>query len=77
MEKVYLITEDKLLSLLESDLRLTCLERDGVDNWSWYMAGSVEYLSEVLDLPIEQIREYEYDFADAAYQSLKSFQEYV
>lgn len=77
MSNIYLVTEDKLLDLLESEHRLNCLERDGVDNWTWYMVGSAEYLSEILNLPIDQIREYDYDFADAANIDLKNFQKYV
>lgn len=76
MSNIYLVTEDKLLNLLEAEHRLNCLERDGVDNWTWYMAGSAEYLSEILNLPIDQIREYDYDFADAANIDLKNFQKY-
>lgn len=77
MSNIYLVTEDKLLDLLESKHRLNCLEYDGVDNWTWCMMGSAEYLSRVLNLPIDQIREYDYDFADAANISLKNFQKYV
>ena len=77
MSDIYLITKERLLELLEAELKLICLERDGVDNWTWYMAGSAEYLSEILNLPIDQIREYDYDFVDAANCDLKSFQKFI
>ena len=77
MNNVYLITEKRLLELLEAELKLICLERDGVDNWEWYMEGAARFLSEVLNLSIDQIREYDYDFMDAAKCSLKSFQKFM
>lgn len=77
MSDIYLITKERLLELLEAELKLICLERDGVDNWEWYMEGSAEYLSEILNLPIDQIREYDYDFVDAANCDLKSFQKFM
>lgn len=77
MSNVYLVTEERLLELLEAELKLICLERDGVDNWEWYMEGAACYLSEILNLPIDQIREYDYEFVDAANCSLKSFQKFI
>ena len=46
MSKVYLITEETLRGLLYDSHKLTILERDGVDNWSWYMEGRTQYLAE-------------------------------
>lgn len=37
MKKKYIISEDSLLKLLSQELELHVLERDGVDNWEWYM----------------------------------------
>lgn len=49
--KKYIIDESELLELLESDIALSILERDGVDNWEWYMEGTRkvvrEYFSEM------------------------------
>ena len=45
-KKQYLIDEDTLRELLYSSHKLAILERDGVDNWSWYMEGREEYLTE-------------------------------
>lgn len=76
MSDIYLITKERLLELLEAELKLICLERDGVDNWEWYMEGAARYLSEILNLPIDQIREYDYEFVDAANCDLESFQRF-
>ena len=45
-KKQYLIDEDTLRELLNDSHKLAILERDGVDNWSWYMAGYEEYVAE-------------------------------
>ena len=44
--KQYLIDEDTLRGLLADSHKLAILERDGVDNWQWYMEGHNEYLAE-------------------------------
>ena len=77
MSDIYLITKERLLELLEAELKLSCLERDGVDNWTWYMEGKYHFLAEVLNLPTEQIYELDYDFVDAANCDLKSFQKFI
>ena len=77
MENIYLITEKRLLKLLTSELTLSCLRRDGVDNWEWYMEGKAKFLSEILDIPEEEIWDLDYDFSDAAYQALKNFQKLI
>lgn len=77
MENIYLITEKRLLELLTSKLILSCLKRDGVDNWEWYMGGKDRFLADALNLPIEQIVEMDYDFSDVAYQTLKNFQKLI
>lgn len=46
MSKQYLIDEDTLRELLHDSHKLAILERDGVDNWSWYMEGRTQYLAE-------------------------------
>lgn len=45
-KKQYLIDEDTLKELLYASHKLEILERDGVDNWSWYMEGRTKYLAE-------------------------------
>ena len=41
--KKYIIDESELL---EAYIRLSILERDGVDNWMWYMEGEREVVRE-------------------------------
>ena len=76
-DKIYLITKERLLDLLIVEAHLNCLEQDGVDNWTWYMEGKDRFLSDALNLPIEQIRELDYDFYDLAQVELNEFQEYI
>lgn len=45
-EKRYIIDEDTLRELLHDSHKLAILERDGVDNWTWYMTGLEEYIAE-------------------------------
>lgn len=50
--KQYLIDEDTLRELLHAEHTLSILERDGVDNWQWYMEGRKEYLADCIgELP--------------------------
>lgn len=59
-KKQYLIDEDTLRELLYDRHKLAILERDGVDNWSWYMEGREEYLAECVSmLPWNEGRSYE------------------
>ena len=54
-KKQYLIDEDTLRELLHDSHKLAILERDGVDNWNWYMEGREEYLTDCLgELPWNQ-----------------------
>ena len=46
MSKQYLIDEGTLRELLYDSHKLAILERDGVDNWQWYMESYDEYLAE-------------------------------
>lgn len=36
MKQYYVLTQQELLSLLTDCLKLTALDRGGVDNWEWY-----------------------------------------
>ena len=72
-EEFYIVSKDELLNLLESESRLICLERGGVDDWEWYMEGSERYISEQLDIPEEDVREKDYCFSDVALEWLKGY----
>ena len=72
MSKLYIISEERLLSLLWAEARLECLERDGVDNWHSYMEGRKEYIAEALDIPVEEAKYM--DFEDVARAALEEFE---
>ena len=73
----------KYFKVFEADLRdyllavnkLACLERDGVDNWSWYMEGRTEFIAECLGKTVEEVRENDLDFEDVVDLDIQSFQE--
>ena len=44
--KNFVLSEEELVRLLESDMELNALERAGVDNWEWYGEAHGEYLME-------------------------------
>lgn len=46
--KYKLVPEEELKRLLANTHILKCLERDGVDNWSFYMKGQDEYIASEL-----------------------------
>ena len=59
MSKQYLIDEGTLRELLHAAHKLAILERDGVDNWNWYMEGREEYLTDCLrELPWNEGKTY-------------------
>ena len=59
MSKQYLIDEETLRKLLHAEHTLAILERDGVDNWQWYMEGREEYLVDCLrELPWNEGKTY-------------------
>lgn len=72
MSKNYIISEERLLSLLWAEARLECLERDGVDNWHYYMEGRNEYIAEALDVSIEEAEDL--SFEDVAQAALIEFE---
>lgn len=87
-KKQYLIDEDTLKELLYASHKLEILERDGVDNWCWYMEGRTEYLAEcAARLPwnegrsdkdlMAQIEEEDYYIDDLVEDQIKAFWEAV
>lgn len=77
--KYYKISENQLLDLLESDLKLQVLENDGVDNWEWYMAGLRDFLKECFgEMDVELLNEaldnYELSLHDVALQDINEFE---
>lgn len=56
--KKYIVDESELLELLEAYIKLSILERDGVDNWMWYMEGEREVVREYFsEMSIEEFDE--------------------
>jgi hypothetical protein len=74
--KKYIISEDRLLELLEAEATLHCLENDGVDNWSWYMEGRRRFIADVLDITEVKVRDEDLDFIDVAKAALCDFEEF-
>ena len=74
--KTYIITEERLLELLETEATLHCLENDGVDNWEWYMEGRCHFIADVLGISEKDVYENDLDFIDVAKAGLADFQEF-
>lgn len=73
--KNYIISEERLLELLEAENTLRCLEWDGVDNWSWYMESRSRYIAEALQITEAEVRENDLDFIDVAKAELADYQQ--
>ena len=70
----YIISEERLLELLEAEARLLCLEQDGVDNWTWYMEGRKRFIADALNISEEKVEDNDFDFADVAQADLADFE---
>jgi hypothetical protein len=76
MSKSYIVSEERLLELLEAENTLRCLEWDGVDNWSWYMESRRRFIADALCISEDEVRERDLDFLDVAQAELSDFQEF-
>ena len=74
--KSYIISEERLLELLEAENTLRCLEWDGVDNWSWYMESRRRYIAEAFGISEDKVREEDLDFIDVAKAELADYQQF-
>ena len=72
----YIISEERLLELLEMEARLQCLEWDGVDNWTWYMEGRKRFIADALDISEQEVDERDLDFQDVALHDLGDFEKF-
>lgn len=72
----YIITEERLLELLEAEARFQCLEHDGVDNWEWYMESENQFIADALDISIDEVKERNLDFQDVAEAGLADFEKF-
>jgi hypothetical protein len=72
----YIVSKERLLELLKAENELNVLERDGVDNWTWYMEGRRQYLKEGAEMYGVNIDDNEdFDFEDLAELDLQNFEE--
>lgn len=72
MENKYIVSEIRLLELLEAETELECLNRDGVDNWTWYMESRKAIIEETMsaaNVPFDE----DTGFSDVARERLKEF----
>lgn len=73
----YIVSKERLLKLLKAENELNVLERDGVDNWTWYMEGRRQYLKEGAEMYGVNIDDNEdFDFEDLAELDLQNFEEF-
>ena len=59
--KKYILTENELLVLLESDVECNALYNGGVDNWQWYGEAIIDYLDdedEIADAAVKRLKDY-------------------
>lgn len=73
--KYFKVSEAELRDYLLAVNKLACLERDGVDNWTWYMEGRASFIAECLGKTVEEVRENDLDFEDVVDLDIQSFQE--
>lgn len=76
MSKHYIVPEERLLELLETEARYQCLEKDGVDNWTWYMEGRESFIADALEIDKEEVLRWDYGFNDVAEAALADFEEF-
>lgn len=77
MSKLYIISEERLLELLEYETELECLSAAGVDNWWGYCENKDEYIASALGISVEEVEEKELEFADVAEAALAEFSIYM
>ena len=77
MSNVYLITEERLLELLEAEHELNYLNLDGAIQCEFFEYSLNNYISNTLKIPIEQVESVGYGIEDLALIDLRSFQKFV
>lgn len=73
--RYFKVSELELRDYLLAVNKLACLERDGVDDWEWYMASRKEFIAECLGKTVEEVEENDLDFEDVVDLDIQSFQE--
>ena len=75
MERKDIIGEERLIELLANELRLYCLENDGVDNWTWYYAGKKNFIKDAVNDRLSEIPR-DFSFEDVAKLDLENFEKF-
>lgn len=70
--KYYLVSENDLIDLLETNIWRRMLERDGVDNWTWYGESYRNIIKEYFPNKSKEELE-DYSFNDCAEEDIKSY----
>lgn len=70
--KYYLVSENDLIDLLETNIWRRMLKRDGVDNWTWYGESYRNIIKEYFPNKSEEELE-DYSFNDCAEEDIKSY----
>lgn len=70
--RYYKISESDLNGLLVDSLELCMLNRDGVDNWTWYGESYRNIIKEYFPNKSEEELE-DYSFNDCAEEDIKSY----
>lgn len=71
--KKYIINEERLIELITNELKLYCLENDGVDNWTWAYEGRKKFIEDAVNDRLDEIPE-NFDFEDVAKLDLENFE---
>ena len=72
LDKFYLVKEKELVDLIATYYKMMMLERDGVDNWTWYGESRKDILKEkFLEATEEDLKDM--DFYDCARTDLESY----
>lgn len=72
--KYYKISEDELIELLATYIKMIALLKDGVDNWAWYGAGFNDMIKEYFpEATEEEIKDL--NFSDCAETLLTDYEE--
>ena len=77
MNTYYKLSTEELTNLLLAAVKLECLERDGVDNWEWYMEGKYSYLADELGISLHDVENNDLDFEDLVNKLIESYPKIV
>lgn len=72
MDKFYLVEKEELVDLIATYYKMIMLERDGVDNWTWYGESRKDIIKERFSDATEGDLE-DMDFYDCARADLENY----